>query len=156
LKDNIKLINITNGNEIESITHDIISKLPEWFDKNGQKDYPTQNREKYFIAAMKGETPVGFIALTDDGGETAEIHCMGVLPSEHRNGIGSMLVKAAEKYCMGMGKSQLIVKTLDSAVNNPPYIKTWKFYKAMGFAEHRRLPDFWNKENPCLEMMKEL
>lgn len=47
----------------------------------------------------------------------------------------------------------LQVQTLDHKVGDPFYLKTWEFYKTMGFEPLEVLP-LWDECNPCLVMIK--
>lgn len=58
---------------------------------------------------------------------------MGILPGYHRQGIGSLLVAAAEHYCGEHGAEFFTVKTLDASAANAAYAKTRQFYLAQGF-----------------------
>lgn len=151
--DLIEIGHITDHNRIESITREIILTLPAWFDAAGQKNYPVENQQKYFLAATKKGKAIGFIAITDIDSTTAEIHCIGILEDEHGKGIGTKLINAAKAYCLDGGRDVLLVKTLDASAHYPPYDKTRRFYESKGFVSRRLIAGFWGAENPCLEMI---
>jgi hypothetical protein len=54
------------------------------------------------------------------------------------------------------GYSYLTVKTLDASAEYEPYEQTRAFYKKMGFVPLEVFKTLWNKENPCLFLVKKL
>jgi GNAT superfamily N-acetyltransferase len=74
----------------------------------------------------------------------------------HRQGVGRGLLDAAERYCVDCGYQYLTVKTLDASAEYKPYEQTRAFYKNVGFVPLEVFTTFWNKENPCLFMVKRL
>lgn len=66
--------------------------------------------------------------------DTAEIFVMGVLPGQHRRGIGKELYLAFEWYAKEKGYSFVQVKTVQSG-HYKEYDRTNAFYRAMGFLE---------------------
>lgn len=66
--------------------------------------------------------------------DTAEIFVMGVLPGQHRRGIGKELYLSFERYAKEKGYSFVQVKTVQSG-HYKEYDRTNAFYRAMGFLE---------------------
>jgi len=62
----------------------------------------------------------------------------------------------AQRYCVSCGFKYLTVKTLDSSVTYEPYEKTRNFYRKLGFIPIEVFPLFWDKDNPCLFMAKNI
>jgi N-acetylglutamate synthase-like GNAT family acetyltransferase len=115
--------------------------LPQWF------GLPASNA-KY---AMLAETLDGYIAEWDGARRgllllkyhsqtSAEIYWIGVDPACHRKGVGRTLMKAAIEDACRQGVQYLFVATLHPDVDYEPFLRTRRFYKAMGFvyvhAEH--------------------
>jgi len=50
----------------------------------------------------------------------------------------------------------LTVKTLDESSQSKSYDKTRLFYLYMGFKPLEVLPFFWDKDNPCLFLVKSI
>lgn len=63
---------------------------------------------------------------------------MGVHPDHQRQGIGGLLIKAAEDYCQSIGVEELATYTLGDSVDYPPYESTRAFYKKHGFTIYQR------------------
>ena len=88
--------------------------------------------------------------------ETAEIHCIGILPQYHRKGIGKLLIKELENYLKDDGLKILQVKTVSADRDCSAYAKTRAFYKAVGFIPLEVFPTLWDKANPCLVLVKQI
>lgn len=156
-QNSINVKTIEQPDEKTTITQKIMHSLPDWFsppediEKKAiiHRDYP-------FFAAFKDDIPIGFVALKIHNQYTADIFNLGVLETYHRQGIGRLLIEAAEHYCIKSGYVFLTVKTLDSSAEYEPYERTRAFYRKMGFIPLEVLTTFWNEENPCLFMAKYL
>jgi GNAT superfamily N-acetyltransferase len=143
--------------EKTEITLRIMHSLPKWFsppediDRKAvvHKDYP-------FFAAYDNDQPIGFAALKIQNEFTADLYNFGVLEHYHRQGVGTQLLEAIERYCKDSGYLYLTVKTLDSSAKYEPYERTRAFYHKMGFVPLEVFTAFWNEENPCLFMAKYL
>lgn len=98
----------------------------------------------------------GFLSLTRHSAESAEIHVMGVVPTEQRKGVGSALVDAAADYLQQDGVILFSVKTLGEAHPDENYKRTRAFYRAKGFIPLEEIPNFWNGTMPTLFMVKPL
>ena len=135
----------------------VMHALPKWFSPPDDIDKKSViHRDFPFFAAYVDEEPVGFIALKIHNQYTADIFTIGVVEKHHRKGIGRNLLKVAEKFCIDNGYIYLTVKTLDGSVHYEPYDGTRAFYMKMNFIPLEVFPTFWNKENPCLFLVKRL
>jgi N-acetylglutamate synthase-like GNAT family acetyltransferase len=135
----------------------LTAALPQWF---GQ---PKSNA-KY---AMLAEILDGYIAESDGArrgllllkyhsATSAEVFWMGVDPACHRKGIGRALMEMVIDDASKRGIRYLFVATLHPDVEYEPYLRTRRFYEAMGFvyAHEEHFPaDF---ENPIAHYLKEL
>lgn len=113
------------------------------------KQYP-------FFAAYDKGNPIGFIALKLHNAYTAEVHVIGVVESWHSKGVGTKLLQAAIDYLRQENYSFLTVKTLDASAAYVPYDSTRQFYLNRGFAPLEVFEEHWDKDNPCLLMLKVL
>ncbi|MCK5115136.1 MAG: GNAT family N-acetyltransferase [Candidatus Aegiribacteria sp.] len=108
-----------------------------------------------FFALLNGKS-IGFLAINRHTKLSAEIHVMGVLPEEHRKGVGGALTAAAEQYLKSDGVKILEVKTLGESHPDKNYAGTRKFYLTQDFLPLEEIPDFWGKGLPTLFMVKHL
>lgn len=106
-----------------------------------------------FFALRDGKS-IGFLAINRHTKLSAEIHVMGVLPEEHRKGVGGALTAAAEQYLKSDGVKILEVKTLGESHPDKNYAQTRKFYLTQGFLPLEEIHDFWGKGLPTLFMVK--
>ena len=137
------------------ICNSILHTLPEWFGvESSINDYVNTVKNMPFWVAFDGDNPIGFIALKVHNIYTSEIYVMGILPQYHRQGIGTHLIENCESFCRSQQKDFLTVKTLDGSVQSDSYAKTRKFYLAMKFCPLEVFPLYWDKDNPCLFMIK--
>ena len=55
------------------------------------------------MLAKDEDDVIGFITIKKHFPESADIHCMGILPKYHRKGIGKLLIKELENYLKDEG-----------------------------------------------------
>lgn len=135
----------------------ILRALPDWFGIEAAiQDYaaaiPTLPT---FRAKAEGQT-VGFLSLKLHNPYSAEIYVMGVLPAFHHAGIGRALMENAEGYAKSRQIEYLQVKTLGPSNADASYAKTRAFYAALGFRPLEEFSQIWDKNNPCLIMVKRI
>lgn len=141
----------------EEICRCILLALPAWFgDLKAVAQYARTARGQFFLCALDGEEPVGFLAMQEHTDAACEIAVMGVLPAYHRGGIGRMLMGACVRFCRARGYRYLTVKTLADTAGSAAYVKTRAFYLACGFEPLEIFETLWDAENPCLFLAKPL
>jgi GNAT superfamily N-acetyltransferase len=84
----------------------------------------------------------------------AEIVVMGVVPEQHRCGIGRAMLEAAEAWLAGRDITYLRVKTLSPRSADEGYAATRAFYYGSGFRPLEEMPDLWGRDQPALQMVK--
>jgi N-acetylglutamate synthase-like GNAT family acetyltransferase len=140
-----------------SVCIPILRLLPEWFGIEAAilnyereiESLPT------FQAKDKGRV-IGFLSLKQHTPYSAEIYVMAVHPDSRRGGIGKALVKSAEAYARGLGIEFMQVKTLGPSHPDEGFAQTRAFYEAMGFRPMEEFSHIWDKDNPCLILVKRL
>ena len=153
----IKIKEIKNKKDKETICGDILRALPEWFAvKQYILEYIDGSLSLPFYVAYYNGNLTGFVALKKLDSKTAEIYVTGVYKEYHRLGIGRKLMHICTKFCENNKIETLSVKTLDNSANDPYYMKTYKFYEAMGFKPIKVLENYWDENNPCLLMEMDL
>ncbi len=140
---------ITDKNEKRAIAKKILELLPEWFGiEESREEYIQESMEQDFIAAVKDNSPVGFLCLKETGKNTVELAVMGVMKEYHRQGIGRELFAAAKELAIKQGYSFMQVKTVQMG-RCDRYDDTNRFYKSLGFKEFEVFPTLWDAHNPC-------
>lgn len=140
---------ITDKNEKRAIAKKILELLPEWFGiEESREEYIQESMEQDFIAAVKDNSPVGFLCLKETGKDTVELAVMGVMKEYHRQGIGRELFAAAKELAIKQGYSFMQVKTVQMGKYDR-YDDTNRFYKSLGFKEFEVFPTLWDVHNPC-------
>ena len=135
----------------------ILRSLPDWFGiEDSLVQYVKDANTMPTMFAKDDDVVVGFLTIKKHFPETAEIHCMGILPQYHRKGIGKLLIKELENYLKDDGLKILQVKTVSADRDCSAYAKTRAFYKAVGFIPLEVFPTFWDKANPCLVLVKQI
>jgi GNAT superfamily N-acetyltransferase len=135
----------------------ILRELPEWFGlEDSLMEYVEAAKSTPTLLAMEGEKVLGFLMIKRHFPESAEVVCIGLLPSHHRRGIGRLMQGAAENWLLADGCRYLQVKTLAESAHSESYALTRKFYEAMGFSPLEVHPDLWQEWNPCLVLVKAL
>lgn len=135
----------------------ILRSLPDWFGIESSivqylKDIETMPT---LIAGADGET-AGFLTIEKHNKYSAEVHVIAVRPELHRSGVGKQLLQHAEKMLCQDGVEYLQVKTRGPSQPDEHYERTRAFHLAMGFRPLEEFPDIWDKDNPCLVMVKKL
>jgi ribosomal protein S18 acetylase RimI-like enzyme len=135
----------------------ILRALPEWFgiEKATLQYIKDADTMPTMLVRDEGE-PIGFLTIHMHFPETAEIHCMGILPKFHRQGIGKLMCEFLERNLKIDGVLYLQVKTLAEQRACEEYERTRKFYLAMGFSPLEVFPTLWDESNPCLVMVKSI
>lgn len=140
---------ITDKNEKRAIAKKILELLPEWFGiEESREEYIQESMEQDFIAAVKDNSPVGFLCLKETGKDTVELAVMGVMKEYHRQGIGRELFAAAKELAIKQGYSFMQVKTVQMG-RYDRYDDTNRFYRSLGFKEFEVFPTLWDEHNPC-------
>lgn len=136
------------------VVRDILEGLPDWFGIAESID--TYVRESAALPCYTHEedgSAVGFVCLKRTSECAMEVHVMGIAQARHRGGIGRGLIEAAQAYALGEGCSVLHVKTVAPSAGYASYLKTYAFYRAMGFLPLEVL-DLWDEHNPCQLLVK--
>ena len=129
--------------KIETITPDlaeglcrkITADLPEYFGlPEVNEHYAIGVRSRSNLAAKAGEEYVGLISIDFPYPENANIYWMGILRQYHRTGIGKILSYEAFKQAKNRGAKTISVETLSPEEADENYLKTYRFYKSLGFA----------------------
>ena len=81
---------------------------------------------------------------------------MAVRPEAHHGGIGRALVAAAETHARGLGVEYMQVKTLGPSRPDDGFARTRAFYEAVGYRPLEEFKQIWDKNNPCLVLVKRL
>jgi GNAT superfamily N-acetyltransferase len=133
----------------------VLATLPEWF------GFP--DSVAVYVAAAEAEPTVvatlsgrdcGILTLRVHTPCAAEIVVMGVLPGQHRSGIGRAMLKAAESWLAQRDIEFLQVKTLSPRSPDAGYAATRAFYFGCGFRPLEEMPELWGPDQPALQMIK--
>jgi ribosomal protein S18 acetylase RimI-like enzyme len=152
-----KILEINDCGKKSEYTNNILRKLPEWFgNEKGIQDYVNTVQKYPFWAAFDNDNNIGFFSGKIHYNRTGDIYVCGIDPEYHGKGVGTLLYKELEKYCVKNNCEYIIVKTLSEIAGYKYYLKTKKFYAKMGFNELITLTEIWDEENPCLIMIKNL
>src|SRR5579871_6589417 len=99
-----------------AICAELLATLPNWFGMaEANEGYRRAADRSPTLVAEDGGRAVGFLTVVHHSAHAAELHVMAVRPELHRNGIGRMLVAAAEDRLRSEGVEYLQVKTLSAA-----------------------------------------
>ena len=138
--------------ERSRLCESILRELPDWFGiEEATAAYIRDVAELPTFAA--GDA--GFLSLKLHNARAAEVYVMGVRPGNHRRGLGTALLAAAEGYLRERDVEYLQVKTLGPSRPDDGYERTRLFYEARGFVPLEELLDLWDA-NPCLLLVKAL
>ena len=129
--------------KIELITPDaacalcrkITADLPEYFGlPEVNEHYAIGVRSRLNLAVSMSGEYVGLISIDFPYPENANIYWMAILRRCHRIGIGTILSYEAFKHAKHRGAKTISVETLSPEEADANYLKTYHFYKSLGFA----------------------
>ena len=134
---------------------DILASLPHWFGfPQSVADYvESADTHPTVVATMDGRD-CEILTLRVHTPYAAEIVVMGVLPGQHRGGIGRAMLNAAESWLAERDITYLQVKTLSPRSADEGYAATRAFYFGCGFRPLEEMPDLWGRDSPALQMIK--
>ncbi|MDE2845898.1 MAG: GNAT family N-acetyltransferase [Gemmatimonadota bacterium] len=116
----------------------VVEHLPEWFDETARtRSVPTDLQHQSGFVAVSDERVVGFVTLYVTEGRM-HIGWLAVDRPFHRQGIGSMLLNAAEAMARELQIDELATYTLGEGVEYQPYESTRRFYWKHGFKVYKR------------------
>lgn len=119
----------------EELCHKITVDLPEYFGlPEVNEHYAVGVRSRLNLAARVGEEYVGLISIDFPYPENANIYWMGILRDYHRAGIGKILSYEAFKQAKNRGAKTISIETLSPEEADENYLKTYNFYRSLGFA----------------------
>jgi len=135
----------------------ILNALPDWFGmEESNRAYVESLRTSPGAVVTEGAEIVGFIALLRHTEYSWEINVMAVPQDRHRRGIGSALIRWAERWCRARDVAWLHVKTRGPSTPDPGYDRTRQFYLAQGYAPLFESLALWGPENAALVLVKHL
>ena len=141
------------------ICQEILSSLPDWFAiQSANENYAAQSEELPFFVYFKEKEACGLCMLKTHSTVHTELSLIAVKPEYHGRGLGKELLETASSFIKhNFPKTKyLSVKTLSPKKQDPYYLNTYNFYKAIGFKDFEELSDLWDKNNPCLMMIKDI
>lgn len=143
-------IQLVNPDLAEKICRQLTAILPEWFGiPEANERYAKGCLERTSIAASMGNDYIGLIVLEFPFAENANIYWMAVAKTYHGQGIGKMLLQAAENYCIEKGIMSITVETLSPKHQDEHYLKTYQFYQAHGFKPLFELQPYGPDHSMC-------
>jgi GNAT superfamily N-acetyltransferase len=137
------------------ICAEVLAALPHWFGfPDSVADYVESADTHPTVVATDAGIDCGILTLRLHTPYAAEIVVMGVLPQQHRGGIGRAMLSAAESWLAERDISYLQVKTLSPRSSDEGYAATRAFYFGCGFRPLEEMPDLWGRDQPALQMIK--
>jgi GNAT superfamily N-acetyltransferase len=135
----------------------ILRGLPAWFGiESALLQYAADSETYPTLVARESLGAVGFITIRQHFEHSVEVHCMAVLASLRRRGLGTALLQTAESWAQRRGARFMQVKTIAPASPSPEYAETRAFYAKAGYVPLEEFPLLWSKSNPCLQLVKAL
>jgi GNAT superfamily N-acetyltransferase len=133
----------------------VLATLPHWFGfPDSVADYvESADTHPTVVATVEGRD-YGILTLRVHTPYAAEIVVMGVVPEQHRGGIGRAMLGAAETWLAERDITYLQVKTLSPRSGDEGYAATRAFYFGCGFRPLEEMPDLWGRDSPALQMIK--
>jgi GNAT superfamily N-acetyltransferase len=138
-----------------AICAEVLAALPHWFGfPDSVADYVESADTHPTVVATVAGRDCGILTLRLHTPYAAEIVVMGVLPGQHRGGIGRAMLSVAETWLAERDITYLQVKTLSPRSSDEGYAATRAFYFGCGFLPLEEMPDLWGRDQPALQMIK--
>lgn len=156
------LMNVTYQKEItpsikSGIANDILRTLPGWFGiEKAIVDYCEKVKTMEFVKIELFDMIIGFCAYKINYGINCDLVVLGIYEQFHRFGIGSRLIDFINNEMKHNEVRYMSVKTLSENHSDENYKRTRNFYIKNGFYPFEELKDLWDKDNPCLIMIREV
>lgn len=152
------IIKLTHPDDKENAARALLPQLPDWFgnDTAKQNYYRTIRNLDAWVSKKENGDITGLIVGKIHHDATGDIYLMAVAPQYHRQGIGRLLIETAEIFFAKKSCKRIVIKTLSDTVNYAPYLKTCRFYEEMGYEKMITFDEFWDEQNPCLLLIKDL
>jgi len=139
------------------VCESILRSLPAWFGiEEAIVQYTVDIDYLPTFLACEADEVIGFLSIKQHNPTSAEVLVMGIRQNAHRQGMGRALMHQAQVWLKNQGVEYLQVKTLSPSRSDENYDKTRAFYLAMGFTPLEEFPQIWDKNNPCLILIKRL
>jgi ribosomal protein S18 acetylase RimI-like enzyme len=128
------LIEEVESNTAEALCREITANLPEYFGLLQANEYYALGVRAHLNLAIKVENRyIGLISVNFPYPQNANIYWLGVLSNYHGKGLGKALAQRAMKVVQAKGSKTITVETLSPKENDDNYLKTYNFYKSLGF-----------------------
>ncbi|KTD36030.1 GNAT family acetyltransferase [Legionella nautarum] len=112
----------------------ITTELPEYFGiPEANEHYAIGVTHHINFAAKKDDNYIGLISIHFPYSNNANIYWMAVRPEFHHQGIGTQLIDTACHFAIMRGAKTMTVETLSPSESEENYLKTYRFYQAVGF-----------------------
>ncbi len=133
----------------------VLAALPQWFGFPDSVDaYVAAADAEPTVVATRDGGDCGILTLRVHTPDAAEIVVMGVLPEQHRSGIGRAMLHVAETWLAERDIGFLQVKTLSPRSADAGYVATRAFYFGCRFRPLEEMPELWGRDQPALQMIK--
>jgi len=149
----LRIVGPTNQSQAEC--EEILRSVPEWFGiEEALLEYVANTATLPTFVIRDGMRALGFVSLRQHFAHSWEIDCIAIHATERNKGLGTLLLRHAERWLVAQGARFLQVKTIAAASPNPHYAQTRAYYERMGFTAVEVFPELWDPWNPCLQMLK--
>jgi len=140
---NIDVRPLDDAGKRERLCRTITDALPEWFgiEKHNVQYAKDAAAMEELVATADGD-PIGFLVHKTEtdphlGLCVVNVHWLGVLPTLHRKGAGSALMRAVFDLARAQGLSTVTLGTIDPTMNDESYLRNLSFYGEHGFQIYR-------------------
>lgn len=145
------------ANQSQAECEEILRSVPEWFGiEEALLEYAANTVKLPTFVIRDNVRALGFVSLRQHFAQAWEIDCIAVHATARNKGLGTLVLRRAERWLVAQGARFLQVKTIAAASPNPHYAQTRAYYERMGFTAIEVFPELWHPRNPCLQMLKAL
>lgn len=122
------------GELAQALCQTITKELPEYFGlSEANEHYAIGVRTRTNFAAKKEGEFIGLISIDFPYPNNANIYWMAVKQAFHRQSVGRQLINAACQLAKTQVARTITVETLSPSESEENYLKTYLFYKSVGF-----------------------
>ncbi len=121
----------------------LIVQLDQWFEIDASHSIGEQLGGNTTLLAIDDASAraIGFVVVRIEDARTGRITWAGVDPRWQRRGVGRAMIEQVITDARQAGLERLVVETMSASVDYAPFEATRRFYRSLGFVEHRELGD---------------
>ena len=146
---------VEDGKKKADVTRRVLTDLSEWFTSRADIEKSAMmSMDHPMYAAYLGDEILGFSVVKAHNEKIADVYKIGIVKDYHRNGIGKVLLSAAEDYAREHGFDYIMVRLPAAPKKGSPLEGTCGFFADCGYMPFDRFRELKNELDQKLCLAK--